>query len=243
MDCNFVTKPVIGFPNATSIRKSYWPSFFLREERLTGHQVDLASLLSNKTKRKTILEGYFQRYEYYKPYKSVIKNDWLYTKPRYKFKDDEICISVRAGDIWKNNSNEIIHPDYMALPFSYYKSIIESKSWSKIHIVTEDKDDLMVAKLVKDYQAVVHADSVEDDFNTLRSSMNIALSISTFSWWAAWLSDAHSIFMPRIGLFDPNTRPDINLVVDDEARYEYIPVESPSRWEGTEEQREWLLAN
>ena len=49
--------------------------------------------------------------------------------------------------------------------------------------------------------------------------------------------------MPIIGFFDPQIRPDVNLIVDDEDRYKLIPLSNLPHWEGTEEQRHALLSS
>ena len=68
--------------------------------------------------------------------------------------------------------------------------------------------------------------SAINDFKIMGSFNKVIMSQSTFSWWAAWLSDATEIFTPvpqpgnnklinewSIG------RPDIATFVDDEPRY------------------------
>ena len=132
LGCEIKVDDLKDFPNARAIFPS-GKSSYLIEEILEGHQVDLNSILSNKEDRKITLNGYFQRYEYYKRYKDLLKKDWLYLEPLPSFGESEISINIRAaGDIWKINNPGPIHPNYMALPFSYYESILTSGNWSKV---------------------------------------------------------------------------------------------------------------
>ena len=239
LDCGLQADLIPGFPGTIPIRRIALP--MLQHEIIEGHQVDLESLLDTRKRRKIILRGFFQRYEYYQAYKNEITS-WLSTDQRFEFDERDLTISIRAGDIWRSETNTVIHPDYCALPFSFYKSIIENGNWSNIHVVTEDADDPMVRKLAREYAVEVHSSDPMSDFNRLRSSANIVLSVGTFSWWAAWLSEATSIFYPLVGIMNPETRPDVNLIVDDEKRYQYRDIARVGAWTGTEEERKALLA-
>ena len=42
-----------------------------------GHVIDLDAVRFNRAPRTICLEGYFQRYEYYRPYKQLIRSCWL----------------------------------------------------------------------------------------------------------------------------------------------------------------------
>jgi hypothetical protein len=47
------------------------------------------------------------------------------------------------------------------------------------------------------------------------------LSVSTFSWLAAWLSHASTIFMPLTGFYNPFQDRDVDLVPLDDSRYKF----------------------
>lgn len=234
-------KPIAGFNNTVSYGKRSFLCQFRKPQTLTGHNINLESILSKKSHRFITLAGYFMRYEYYKKYKEAIKKDWLFQAKRFQFGERDISIHIRSGNIWQVNSPGHVHGAHCALPFSFYQSILEQPHWDNIYIVTADPDDLMVLKVARQFSAHVQSSSVDDDFNFLMSSPNVVLSVSTFSWWAAWLSDAKRIFFPISGLFDPSFRPDINLVPDDEPRYQFIGFKNQDPWKGTEEQRRQLL--
>lgn len=238
---DLIAEPIEGFPNATSWKQSRDSHFFRKRVLLKGHRLDLAAMLADDRRRRITLKGFFQRYEYYRSYKKQIRRDWLGPEIPLQFPDDELTISIRAGDIWQKQTQRWIHPDYVALPFSFYEKILEQGNWNKVHVVSEDRDDPMAQKIANRYGAEVYSGSVLSDFNLLRSSSNVVLSVSTFSWWAAWLSSAKRVFAPCVGLFDPAIRPDVDLQVGDEDRYKYVAVDSFPVWEGSEEQRRLLL--
>jgi hypothetical protein len=68
----------------------------------------------------------------------------------------------------------------------------------------------------------VRSNSEWQDFVEIASYKTIAISQSSYSWWASWLSDAKTIYYP----YTPknywqhrNDGDDINLVVTDENRF------------------------
>ena len=75
------------------------------------------------------------------------------------------------------------------------------------------------------YERQSQSGSKLEDFNALRASSNLVLSVSSYAWWAGWLSKASQVFFPVVGFFDqararqrpPDWQQD--LWVDDEPRY------------------------
>jgi hypothetical protein len=59
------------------------------------------------------------------------------------------------------------------------------------------------------------------DFHFIRNSRNVVLSVSTFSWLAAWLSHAENIFMPVFGVLHPLQSPDTNLLPINDPRFSF----------------------
>ena len=64
-----------------------------------------------------------------------------------------------------------------------------------------------------------------EDFAAIRNARNIVISVSTFSWLAAWLSEAEQIFVPMLGFLNPNhfhANKIIDLLPTDDARYRFF---------------------
>jgi hypothetical protein len=241
-----------GFPNAVPLGPSYDPDAcrLARDRIHTAHEVDLDSVVADRRPRIIQLHGFFQRYEFLQPVKDVLRESWLASGPLPPTDPDELTIHIRAGDIWRATApaGQKMVREYHGLPFSFYADVIGRRPWRKIHVVTEDPRDPMVQKLVSHFGVTVSSGEVMDDFNRLRASHNLVPSISTFAWWAAWLSNARQIYYPLAGLFDserarrrpPPWRHD--LWVSDESRY--LPIELKQLdfdWDGSEEQRTYLL--
>jgi hypothetical protein len=249
----FYAPAIAGFPHACACPNPLWRLLPARPgERLTGrHRFDLAAVLANRRRRRLFLSGPFLRYEYYRPHKPQIRR-WLAsaTAASAWFGDDDLTIHIRTGDLWQSNRAGPIHPEYHALPFSFYAHVIKQRAWRRVVVVAEDTSDAMVQALHRRFGAEVLSGGATEDFERLRRSRNIVLSVSSFAWWAAWLSDAQRIFYPLVGLFDPQRarqRPAAwqqNLWVNDEPRYSALKPRTPlieRDWTGTEADRQLLL--
>jgi hypothetical protein len=60
------------------------------------------------------------------------------------------------------------------------------------------------------------------DFELMRRSNSIVCSVSTFSWLAAWLSNAETVFLPLAGLFNPFQNPTHGFIPTNDARFKYF---------------------
>jgi hypothetical protein len=60
-----------------------------------------------------------------------------------------------------------------------------------------------------------------EQFALIKSAKKIAISPSTYSWWASFLSDADTVYYPMFKHFIPDEN-HTNTVVDDEQRFKLI---------------------
>ena len=172
--------------------------------------------------------AFFQRYEYYKPYKKQIRQ-WL--KTEYKdvgqTKHDAI-IHLRLGDCILGDLEE----NPYVMPTEYFHKALESMSFDRLYICSDPEtiDHPMFHKYMESldkYNPELVAGSVIEDFNTIKSFNKIIMSQSTFSWFAAFLSSASEIFVPvpeggeHVNEWSIES-PGVSLFVDDEKRYKYI---------------------
>jgi hypothetical protein len=137
--------------------------------------------------------------------------------------DSELLIHVRLGDV-KTYS----HPMYGPLPISYYRYLINFTGLSPVFIGEIDTSDYCIALRGAFPNAkFLPAGVIRDDFQTIRRARCIALAISSFSWVAAYLSDAQNIHMPICGWFDYREHPHIDMLPRRDARFVYHEIPAP----------------
>jgi hypothetical protein len=155
---------------------------------------------------KYILYGYFQDYENILPYKDFIKSLYNFEKKKDLY---------RLTDYYTSGGS---------LDMDYYMDVIEQSQ--KIPVIYTDDSNNPCIQIIKDtYNCKVHNNSSWIDFVELSSYKHICISQSSFSWWAAWLSNAEKIYYPLSSKKywqHRNDGNDVNLVVTDEDRYIYI---------------------
>ena len=162
-----------------------------------------------------VLCDYYQDYSIYKPYKDMIKS--LYKNmyvDNLSIDSDAVSIHLRGTDC-----------GWPTAPAMYARILESMDSFSAVNIVTNDVNNqsfIQLSNFIKDkYKVPVRfeqGDSISD-FRFLLHSNRMITAESTFSWWAAWLSDAKEIHMPYSSLFNRKNRK--NLLVDDEKRYTF----------------------
>ncbi len=133
------------------------------------------------------------------------------------FGPTELVCSVRGAEIL-----QAAHPDYLVLPPGYYKSLQE-RSGLELVFYGQIGNDVYSASLRAAFPAARFIPGVNrgHDFEVLRRSVNIAPSISTFAWLAAWLSEAQRIYLPVGGIFSPVQLPRMMFLPLGEAAYHY----------------------
>lgn len=182
---------------------------------LEHHVVDLPAVVRDRRARRVVVDGFFQRYEYYRSYRDRIRSEWLR-------RDDEPRSEVGAGDLTMHvRLGDYVTAHGAALPFSYYESILRRTRYDRLILCSDDPDDPFLRRFAP-YQPIIRRAAELDDFRLLRAARKIVLSQSSFSWWAAFLSEAEEIYfpLPATGFWGED-RPDIDLRVD-EPRYIYV---------------------
>lgn len=162
---------------------------------------------------------------------------------RKKIDDDTLVVHIRSGDIfcggnpWGKN--------YIQNPLSFYEKIITN--FSKILIVTEpDNCNPIVEHLSKKNNVSIQSSNICDDFSTLISAKNLALSgVGTFGAAASILSpNLKNLYVSNLYLeehlnYKMIKTEDINIHVHELKNYE-LSIEK-CNWFCTQEQKEYLL--
>lgn len=151
---------------------------------------------------KIYMEGYFQDINWFPDVeycKNFFKNQP--SDPEYQdfIDDDHLLINIRAGEITSGAYNF-----YVQLPIWYYKKIIDETGLIPVFCGQLD-NEIYVSLLKKAFPQAyfLTTKGIMSDFFLIRNAKNICISVSTFSWMAAWLSEAKNIFFPLAGFYHP----------------------------------------
>ena len=163
------------------------------------------------------IKGFYQSFKYFN--KEAFKA--MLTIPRHNeipLKTD-VAIHIRRTDYTKKNFHKLLSIDY------YYNSLNTLSSKLKISKIYIFSDDINWCK-----QNFIHNTSIEfvtledeiEEFCFMMTFENIIMANSTFSWWAAYLSEGSNIYTPKHWFIDGcnlNTmdlRPNYWNVIDDD---------------------------
>ena len=176
---------------------------------------NIAYFAKNKIYDGIYFHGFVQRMEYY-PCVDFCSS--LFPNPISTsiIRDDEILINIRGSEILK-----AIHPDYVPVPIDFIEQVLKETGLSPV-IMGQIGNDFYSEELKKriPHSRIINHSSVKEDFDLIRNSKNIILSVSTFSWIAAWLSKKNQkIHLPMLGFLNPKQRNDINLLPIWDNRY------------------------
>ena len=186
--------------------------------------LDDISNIPNIREKHIVTLGYFEVGYQYLPHREKIK-EWLSfpeTKPSsFEFfriqqnsyvkeesglllnpQENDLVISLRLDDFAKQFTERL-------LTFDYFRIILENRKFSNVYIVTnpysiEDPELKQYILEFSEYNPIVVRcfEPVQAMAFVSRFS-NIAISQSTYSWWAAYLSEAKNIYfpIPKTGTF------------------------------------------
>jgi len=144
-----------------------------------------------------ILDSFVQQSKYYIKDQQTLR-EIFGIKALDTINKDAFVLHVRA--------NDYIELEWF-LGYDFYKKLIKDTKFTKVKIVTDDPTCETISKLLSDGHELVSSGPATafnvsgdrraiDDFKTLLYSENIALSQSSFSWWAAFLGYHKNIIFP-----------------------------------------------
>lgn len=181
-----------------------------------GHGINLEYLLAHGGNHRIVLNGYFQRTEYYHPYRERIRQ-W------FKLKDNEGTISIQPRDVIVHlrQSLDMLMLD-RAIDLSYYREVLAGMPLGgKVYVCGLGLNN-RVREALAAFMPVYLDLSAIDTLRLMTRANRIVMANSTFSWWGAYLSEASEIYFPRmVRNFWGKDRPDIDLEVPED-RYHYI---------------------
>lgn len=142
--------------------------------------------LAAKAPCKFILNAFCHRADVLLPHQDKLRI-WYDIENAYKPNPDDIVLHVRLTDFV---------PLKRTQPEQYYLNILKLRSWRKKYICTDDRSHALIKHLCSLGCELVEAGNVFSDFRLIKSFNNIAVA-SSFSWWAALLSDAERVYLPQ----------------------------------------------
>lgn len=147
--------------------------------------------------------------------KSIVVNSFVQKAIYYKNYRDELRKIFNINLKTTINTNKLVlhirETDYKDidcfLGYDVYKQIISQTGFSEVIIVTDNSNCETVQLLLKDGCILntegyvsrfdpVSDDRAMNDFYTLLYSENVAISQSSFSWWAAFLGFHKNVYFP-----------------------------------------------
>jgi hypothetical protein len=193
---------------------------------LKGHLFDLDEAtyaLRSGIADAIVILGWGMRLEYHQNRRALLPLFQSQARTQ-SISQDEILIHIRAEDIEHGK-----HRGYYPLPFDFYDQVI--KITGKRPVFMGQIHEGRYASALREAfgnARFLDSNSPISDFETIRSARHIVLSISSFSWLAAWLSTtAETIHYPVAGLFDPRPGKQ-NLMPYGDSRYIHWAVPFPS---------------
>jgi hypothetical protein len=166
----------------------------------------LENVLKNKNNRMIITEGYFQKYNYYKNYKTNIKEWFKEINPnKENILNDTIGMHIRKDDI----SNQ-----KWDLPDEYFIDTLKMENPEKIIITSDEPTHATIKKIQNEFKNVeIYNGSTIDTLKKFVCFKKLILSFGTYSWWMGFLSNASKIYMKD------KINNDIDLVIRDDPNY------------------------
>ena len=208
----------------TGFRGPAWADVAIHTEQ----HIDVASvaeMLRGRVTRKVAYSGYGQRLENFPPL-DTCRN--AFTSPIVDvdgYDQRYLVINVRSGDVVPGRFEP-----YPLLPAAFYRDLVAETGLVPVFMgqVEPNAYTDLLREAFPDALFVPSQGPLRD-FETVRRSRNIVISVSTFSWLAAWLSHADRIFMPVNGLFNPLHFPAVDLLPLHDPRYRFylFPANRP----------------
>jgi hypothetical protein len=151
-------------------------------------------LIPNDMKPNVAIHGRFQSADYWKHHEQILRKEILnaierFTDKVYTPATGRVAVHIRRGDYMKAqhlNTIGALHLDYYVRAI---EQVLQRNDISEIHIFTDDAKHPDVLALKNKYNCRVRSDDWASDFFGILNSQFKIISNSTFSWWAACLSE------------------------------------------------------
>lgn len=185
----------------------------------------------NITEENFIIKDDIFLYANFIKYKNEIKK-WLKFERPLKFQKnpDDIVLHIRIYTKTRDLNYRKL------LPMSFYDQVLSSTKYDQVYICTNEPNHPYIQNFKKYNPIIKSTTSLHEalyekkmgckkvlemnfeEFKFITSFNKIVIALSTFSWWAAFLSEGSEIFVPTPTSFK------YHLDYPDEDRYKFINV-------------------
>jgi hypothetical protein len=198
-----------------------------------GHWFDLAGI--EHATRITCRLGYYQRYEYYRPHRDQIRDEWLRLQvPHCPTDPEAVYCHVRRRDYLPTPERPVTHRQQpLASTIDEYAACLRHFPDARsLVLCTDDPRDPFLYEFARfGLPVTINGGTWDRDLLTLLSADHLLICQSTYSWLAGFLGRAQRIVCPvfpgthwRLGLDGGLVGPPSNgdfpsLCVDDDPRW------------------------
>lgn len=226
---------MISDKNSTS-RNTYWNSILNQfSQFLINHNIfielkrkssiynwamtrfEYKEIILNDNVENYCIEGYYQTFKYFDLdiFKPMLNLDFI--QNYYNIDNNDIALHIRRTDYTANNFHKV-------LSLEYYKTCIyQLNSKIKINNIYVFSDDIEWCKKNLDYDNLIFVKNKNEieELIFMSTFKHFIIANSSFSWWAAYLSNAFNVYCPKnwfingCHLNTKDLRPDNWIVIDD----------------------------
>lgn len=172
---------------------------------------DFSYIPINLEKKHNVLNGYFQSFKYFERFENTIRS---YLKKFFKSDafgtTDDFIIQIRLGDLLSNPEARKIHG---IIPIEYLEKIVGIADGRNLatKVITDDAFNVKKVFQILDSRKEIPivSESAMSDFSTMVNARNLAISNSTFGWWAGWIGDSQ-VYAPQ-NWFADNEKMNFNV--------------------------------
>ena len=134
------------------------------------------------------------------------------------FGPEYLVCNLRRDEIFAKDSEK----HSVLLPLEFYAEMAHSTGLKLVFMGLEQENEYIRQIKTRFPEAEFYSTrGPRFDFQSFRNSRNLLVTVSTFCWLAAWLSQAERILLPVNGLFHPVQEPDVDLLPVDDERFEF----------------------
>jgi hypothetical protein len=130
-----------------------------------------------------VLNGYFEYADLFNTHEELIRS--YFYLDCFEKNEKDIVMNIRFGDFAKLGR---------MIDSNWYLQILENEKFEKLYIVGAKADEPYL-KAFEKYKPIIIPSHSVNDFHFIRKFNKIICSNSTFCWWAAFLSEANTIYI------------------------------------------------